>query len=341
MAGSYRLTTSASSPWQISPAAAGVFSPRWRPLQDGPVAGCFAIYGMDGQPTPNSEVAAEMARWTNAPEQADLLRAKPVRGDIGILVVPESQVHCYAKNDSTEYYYKTIGGVYQGFLFNNIQPDFVAIDDLGPEHSLLYLPYPVMLTKETTQRLKGWVADGGRLISEGCPAYFGHLGRIGEHQPQYGLDQVFGVSQQDIQFTPDLLEALDVMMDAGIGFGADSICSRTHPPRVIRSGTLRTGASQLSITFSATANAAYRNLSRLRVRQFTERSDEAVLCGPVELGWQTAARYQQRLPNHRPTSHRRTVQVHLGCQFESRGNPDGIAVPPCGKASPRLPSYPG
>ncbi|MFZ5828519.1 MAG: hypothetical protein ACOY3P_00445, partial [Planctomycetota bacterium] len=44
--------------------------------------------------------------------QADLIRAKPVDGDIGILVVPESQAHCYAKNDSTEFYYKTIGGIY-------------------------------------------------------------------------------------------------------------------------------------------------------------------------------------------------------------------------------------
>jgi beta-galactosidase len=196
--------------------ARGIFSPRWRPLQDGPVAGCFAFYDMDGSPTPNSEVAAEMARWCNAPEQADLMVARPIQGDIGILVVPESQIHCYAKNDSVEYYYKTISGVYQGFLFNNIQPDFVHVDDLGPQHDVLYLPLPVMLNEETAAKIKAWVVQGGRLISEGCPAYFGNLGRIGEHQPHYGMDELFGAKQQDIQFTPDLLEELDVMMDGDV-----------------------------------------------------------------------------------------------------------------------------
>ena len=195
--------------------ARGVFSPRWRPLQDGPVAGCFAFYDVDGSPTDRSEVGAEMARWANAAEQAPLWRAKPVRGDIGILVVPESQVHCYAATDSTEYYYKTIGGVYQAFLFNNIQPDFVAIDDLGSEHEVLYLPYPVMLSENSARAIKTWVAQGGRLISEGCPAYHGDLGRIGTSQPNYGLDELFGVQQQDIQFTPDLLNELKVTMDDG------------------------------------------------------------------------------------------------------------------------------
>jgi beta-galactosidase len=195
--------------------ARGIFSPRWRPLQDGPVAGCFAFYGMDGLPTPNSRVAAEMARWANAPEQADLWDAKPVKGDIGILVVPESQVHCYAANDSTEFYYKAIGGAYQGFLFNNIQPDFVSIDDLGPQHGLLYLPYPVMLSSATAAAITAWVEQGGRLISEGCPAYHGNLGRIGTRQPNYALDQLFGAKQEDIQLTPDLLDELDVTMEAG------------------------------------------------------------------------------------------------------------------------------
>ncbi len=80
---------------------------------------------------------------------------------------------------------------------------------------LLYLPYPVMLGAKTAETIKTWVARGGRLISEGCLAYFGNLGRAGEHQPNYGLDELFGVKQQDVQFTPDLLEKLQLKMAAG------------------------------------------------------------------------------------------------------------------------------
>ena len=72
-----------------------------------------------------------------------------------------------------------------------------------------------MLNAQTAEAIKAWVARGGRLISEGCPAYFGNLGRAGEHQPNYGLDELFGVKQQDVQFTPDLLEKLQLKMDAG------------------------------------------------------------------------------------------------------------------------------
>ena len=200
---------------QFAGGARGVFSPRWRPLLDGWHVGNFGFYGMDGSPTERSRAGGEIAKWANQPKLADLWKAKPVPGDVGILVVPESQIHCYATHDSTDFYYRSISGAYQGFLFNNIQAAFVPIDDVDSGPDLLYLPYPVMLNAQTAEAIKAWVARGGRLISEGCPAYFGNLGRAGEHQPNYGLDELFGVKQQDVQFTPDLLEKLHLKMAAG------------------------------------------------------------------------------------------------------------------------------
>ena len=200
---------------QFAGGARGVFSPRWRPLLDGWHVGNFGFYDMDGSPTERSKAGGEIAKWANQPILADLWKAKPVPGDVGILVVPESQIHCYATHDSTEFYYRSISGAYQGFLFNNIQADFVPIDDIDSGPNLLYLPYPVMLSAKTAETIKTWVARGGQLISEGCPAYFGNLGRAGEHQPNYGLDELFGVKQQDVQFTPDLLEKLQLKMAAG------------------------------------------------------------------------------------------------------------------------------
>ena len=93
--------------------ARGVFSPRWRPLLDGWHVGNFGFYDMDGSPTERSQAGGEMARWANQPELADLWNAKPVQGDVGILVVPESQIHCYATHHSTDFYYRSISGVYK------------------------------------------------------------------------------------------------------------------------------------------------------------------------------------------------------------------------------------
>lgn len=204
---------------QFAGGATGVFSPRWRPLLDGPLSGSFGFYDMDGSPTDRSEAAEQIARWANAPEQKRLWEARPVQGDIGILVVPESQIHCYAAEDSTAFYYRSICGAYQGFLFNNIQPDFVHIDDLGPKHDLIYLPYPVMLTEKTAKKLKAWVKQGGTLVSEGCPAYYGDRGRAGEQQPNFGLDEMFGARENWVQFTPDLLDKLQITLDNGTQVG--------------------------------------------------------------------------------------------------------------------------
>ncbi len=201
---------------QLAGGARGIFSPRWRPLQDGKNVGMFGFYDMDGSPTERSEAGGKMARWANDPKNADLLRAQPVKSDIGILVVPESQIHNYVSTGKSTYYYRSVTGAYQAFLFNNIQVDFVHIDFFDPATEILYLPYPLMLSKATAEKLIKWVDDGGYLISEGCPAYFGDLGRAGTRQPHYGMDELFGVRQSFVQFTPDLLEQLEFQMNDGL-----------------------------------------------------------------------------------------------------------------------------
>ncbi|HEY8742488.1 MAG TPA: beta-galactosidase, partial [Chloroflexota bacterium] len=59
----------------------GILYPRWRPLLDGPLWGAFGAYGMDGSRTPRSAMTSRVARWANAPEQASLFQAKPMRGE--------------------------------------------------------------------------------------------------------------------------------------------------------------------------------------------------------------------------------------------------------------------
>jgi beta-galactosidase len=153
-------------------------------------------------------MAGEIARWANHPDQKDIWTARPVRGDLGIIVVPESQIQCWLLEGSTEHYYHAIAGAYQGFLFNNIQADFVLADDIGKEYDTLYLPHPLLLPEKVADSLREFVRKGGILISEGCPAYYGDHGRAGEHQPNYGLDELFGARESNVQFTPVLLENL-------------------------------------------------------------------------------------------------------------------------------------
>jgi beta-galactosidase len=188
--------------------ATGILFTRWRPLLDGPLFGAFGPMGMDGSVTPQAEMAGKLARWTNA--HADIWKSRPVKGDVGIVFVQESEDFNSVQrggSGSAGSYSQSAQGAYQAFFDSNIQADFVSIDDIG-EYPLIYLPYPEMLKKSTADKLRDYVAKGGKLVSEGCPGYFGDGGTAGAIQPNLGLDQVFGARETYVQFTPDLLTKL-------------------------------------------------------------------------------------------------------------------------------------
>jgi len=186
----------------------GLMYLRWRPLLDGPLFGAFGPYGMDGSRTDRSGMASRVGKWVGAPEQAKLWQSRPVAGEIGILYVPETQLFTYAQQGKTDFYAQSMQGAYQGFFDNNIQADWVHIDHID-EWDTLYLPFPLMLKQETADKLRAWAEAGGTLIAEGCPGYFGDGAHVGPTQPNLGLDDLFGVRESYVEFTPDLLGDLE------------------------------------------------------------------------------------------------------------------------------------
>jgi len=154
-------------------------------------------------------MASRVVKWATAREQAKLWQSRPVKGQIGILYVPETQFFAYAQQHSTECYAQSMQGTYQGFFDHNIQADWVHIDHID-EWDTLYLPFPVMLKQETADKLRAWVEAGGSLIAEGCPGYYGDGAHVGTTQPNLGLDELFGVRESYVEFTPDLLGDLEL-----------------------------------------------------------------------------------------------------------------------------------
>jgi beta-galactosidase len=185
--------------------ATGILYPRYRPLLDGPLFGAFGAMGMDGSVTPRAEMAGKFAKWANA--HPGIWKSHPVKGDVGLVFVPESEMFNYVQQGDTNFYANSIRGAYQAFFDSNIQPDFVAVADIA-QYKLIYLPYPLMLKQETVNKLRAYVEQGGTLISEGLPAYFGDHGHAGAIQPNLGLDSLFGARESYVEFVPDLLEKL-------------------------------------------------------------------------------------------------------------------------------------
>jgi beta-galactosidase len=196
--------------------ARGILYPRWRPLLDGPLFGAFGPFGMDGSVTPRAEMAGKVARWANA--HPELWTSRPVKGEVGLVFVPESEIFNYVQQGATEYYAQSIRGAYQAFFDQNIQADFVALENIE-EYKLAYLAYPVMLKRETVERLKQYVKSGGTLICEGLPAYFGDHGHVGTVQPNFGLDELFGAREKYVEFDPDLSEQLTFEVNGNSIYG--------------------------------------------------------------------------------------------------------------------------
>jgi beta-galactosidase len=185
--------------------ARGIFYTRWRALLDGPLFGAFGLFAMDGSITPQAEMAGRLIRW--AQDHDELWQSKPVSGEVGLLFAEESEFFNLVQQKSSDYYAASMRGAYQAFFDNNIQPDFVVPADIG-KYRLIYVAYPVMLRRETATLLQRYVRDGGVLICEGLPAYFGDHGHVGEMQPNYGFDELFGCRQANVEFDPDLSEDL-------------------------------------------------------------------------------------------------------------------------------------
>jgi beta-galactosidase len=198
--------------------AVGTLFLRWRPLLDGVLFGAFGPYGMDGGRTDRSDMSTSIAKWAQAPEQKNLWKSRPVKGEVGIIFVPESQIFTYAQQHKTTMFSDCYEGAYRGFYDNNVQADFVHIDDIEA-YDFLYLPYPVMLKGETASKIKTWVKNGGTLISEGCPAYWGDRAHVGETQPNLGLDEMFGAKESYVEFTPDILDDLSLKVHGTFTWG--------------------------------------------------------------------------------------------------------------------------
>lgn len=175
----------------LAAGATGVLYWQWRPELLGPESPGFGLTNLDGSPCDRTAVASEFAAFTSS--RTDLFDYRPVKGEIAIAVLPESQMFTYISDRKAEKYVQAVRGAHRAFAEVGYQVDFAKVDDLDG-YRLVYLPFPLEIESETARKLRDYVENGGILISEACPALFGDHGYVQIPNPGYGLDKVFGVT---------------------------------------------------------------------------------------------------------------------------------------------------
>ena len=181
--------------------AKGLMYWQWRAELLGPESPGFGLCRVDGTPTDRTEAAGWFARFMNA--HPELAEAKPIRGEAAIVVIPESQLWAYAADGKTEAYYQSVHGIHRALWNVNVQVDFCTLENIG-DYPLVFLPFPLMLEQWQADKLKGYVANGGVLISDAAPGHFKEHGYCSFKVPGLGLDELFGAVEDEMEYVPTL-----------------------------------------------------------------------------------------------------------------------------------------
>ncbi len=187
----------------IGTGASAFINPRYRGLFGGHLFHAYGWYAPDGSRTVRSEEIKRLSAWSHDEKVQELWQAKPVKGQVGLLLLEDAQALCYALYDSTEMYADCLRGSYQAFVDSGIQADIIRMPQID-DYDLLYIPYPVAVSDRDMEKLKSWVEAGGTMISEGCFGYFDDKGHaIETAQPNRGFEEVFGCVQSAVHLGPD------------------------------------------------------------------------------------------------------------------------------------------
>lgn len=181
--------------------AKGLMYWQWRPELLGPESPGFGLCRLDGTPSDRTEAAGWFARFMN--DHPELSEAEPLKGEVAILVIPESQLWTYAAEGKTSPYYESVFGIYRALWNANVQVDFCTLDGMG-QYPLVFLPFPLMLEASHAEALKQYVAEGGVLVSDAAPGHFIDHGYTSFKVPGLGLDELFGAVEDEMEYVASI-----------------------------------------------------------------------------------------------------------------------------------------
>jgi beta-galactosidase len=191
--------------WQvISHGAKEVAVYAWYPMSSGYESGGYGLVNLDGSVTDRARAAGDVAKVVEQ-NAAGINRARPAKAQVAILydrlsymvggTEPTTSKLGNAERDS-------LVGVYRAFWQKQIPVDFVNAPTLTSadlqQYKIVFLPYPVMLSKRVAEAVKQYVANGGTAVAEARLAWNDARGYASPVIPGFGLDRVFGAREASI-----------------------------------------------------------------------------------------------------------------------------------------------
>jgi beta-galactosidase len=191
----------------------------WYPMNAGFESNGYGLINLDGTLTDRARAAGKVAQIISR-NGGEILKAEPASAQVAILynrlsymvggAQPSLSKLGNAPRDSLE-------GLHRAFSEQQIPVDFVHPDDvlqnkLGP-YKILYLPFPVMLSRDVARAVAQYIQNGGSVVAEARLAWNDERGFSSDIVPGFGLAEVFGAREKVIR----PVEKAQIQLEASSG----------------------------------------------------------------------------------------------------------------------------
>ena len=171
----------------------------WYPMNAGYESNGYGMIELDGTVTDRAKTAGAFAGLVTK-HGAMLAAMRPTASRVAVLYNRLAYMVGGNTIGPGQTVRNSLSGAYRAFYDRNIAVDFIHPEEVlagrASEYQLVYLAYPVMLSKAVAHALKNYVGGGGTLVSEARPAWNDERGFASDRIPGAGLDEVFGVREK-------------------------------------------------------------------------------------------------------------------------------------------------
>ncbi|HXX23826.1 MAG TPA: beta-galactosidase [Terriglobia bacterium] len=191
----------------------------WYPMSSGYESNGYGLINLDGTLTPRARAAGKVAQQI-AQNGGDLLASEPARAQVAVLfnrlsyMVGGSEPSLSKLGNATR---DSLEGVHRAFFEQQIPVDFVhpmdVVRDKLSQYKILFLPFPVMLSKNVAEGVARFIRNGGSVVAEARLAWNDERGFSSDEVPGMGLAAVFGAREKVIR----PLEKPEVILEANAG----------------------------------------------------------------------------------------------------------------------------
>jgi beta-galactosidase GanA len=177
----------------------------WYPMNSGFESNGYGLINLDGTLTERAQTAGRTASII-ARHGAEILQSTPAPAQVAILynrlsyMVGGSQPSLSKLGNAER---DSLMGLYSAFYEQNIPADFIHPEDvienrLG-QYRIVFLPFPVMLSRDVADGVKRYVEAGGTVVAEARLAWNDARGFASDVIPGAGLAEVFGAREEVIK----------------------------------------------------------------------------------------------------------------------------------------------